>query len=87
MGKGVYLRVENMALVVGDFGEAAVFGILPDGRCLSDDKRGKGREPDVDDVSMEEGKAVVSVEGAKECAGIHLLIYLREKEVKMRNQS
>lgn len=68
MGKGEYLRVENMAAVVeveaevGDFGEIGVFGILPDGLCLRDDKREKDREPDVD-VSMEEGK-VVSVERA-----------------------
>lgn len=73
MGKGEYLRVENMAAVVeveaevGDFGEIGVFGILPDGLCLRDDKREKDREPDVD-VSMEEGK-VVSVERANKCAG------------------
>lgn len=77
MGKGEYLRVENMAAVVeveaevGDFGEIGVFGILPDGLCLRDDKREKDREPDVD-VSMEEGK-VVSVERANKCAGMHLL--------------
>lgn len=83
MGKGEYLRVENMAAVVevevGDFGEIGVFGILPDGLCLRDDKREKDREPDVD-VSMEEGK-VVSVERANKCAGMHLL-YIWEREKK-----
>lgn len=85
MGKGEYLRVENMAAVVevevevGGFGEIGVFGILPDGLCLRDDKREKDREPDVD-VSMEEGK-VVSVERANKCAGMHLL-YIWEREKK-----
>lgn len=85
VGKGEYLRVENMAAVVevevevevGGFGEIGVFGILPDGLCLRDDKREKDREPDVD-VSMEEGK-VVSVERANKCAGMHLL-YIWERE-------
>lgn len=90
MGKGEYLRVENMAAVVevevGDFGEIGVFGILPDGLCLRDDKREKDREPDVD-VSMEEGK-VVSVKRANKCAGMHLLyIWEREKQREIEKKS
>lgn len=85
VGKGEYLCVENMVVVVevevevGDFGEIGVFGILFDGLCFRDDKREKDREFDVD-VFMEEGK-VVLVEWVNKCVGMYLL-YIWEREKK-----